>query len=169
MKKIIVLLCFLITITVTTTTSTTVLALNISNNSIIKYYDEDAGCLKIIVPQNYLSSNVMTNYSLSSNVSVVYEVFFDSPLLKLHNCQDNSWIVINAYSTYVGYGYITSGSPVTFAQVLLFGLGYVIDIDSYFGEQTRGAVVDYQSKHSLSVDGIVGPNTWLSMYYTAIS
>lgn len=169
MKKIIVFLCFLITITVTATTSTTVLALNISDNSIIKYYDEDAGCLKIIIPNNNLSSNISNNYSLSSNASAVYEVYFDSPLLKLHNCNNNSWIVINAYSTYVGYGYITSGSPVTFAQVLLYSLGYVIDIDSYFGEQTRGAVVNYQQNHSLSVDGIVGPNTWLSMYYTAVS
>lgn len=169
MKKIIVLLCLLTTISLITTTSTTAFAADISDNHIIKYYDKEADCLKVIIPCNKISYDILSNYSLSSNDSVVYEVYFESPLLKLHNCTNNSWIVINAYSTYVGYGHITSGSAVTFAQVLLYSLGYNIDIDSYFGEQTKNAIIDYQRNHSLSVDGIVGPNTWLSMYYASVS
>lgn len=32
--------------------------------------------------------------------------------------------------------------------------------DSVFGNATRTAVTNFQSRHALSVDGIVGPNTW---------
>ena len=34
-----------------------------------------------------------------------------------------------------------------------------VQVDGYFGSQTREGVMDWQSKHGLKVDGIVGPET----------
>ncbi|AUY52416.1 hypothetical protein C2142_29790 [Streptomyces sp. CB01881] len=54
----------------------------------------------------------------------------------------------------------SSGSAVTCLQQ---GLNYVdaagLDTDGQFGQLTKGAVVDYQSGHSLDPDGVVGPAT----------
>lgn len=35
-----------------------------------------------------------------------------------------------------------------------------ITVDGVFGQETKHAVMDFQSKHNLEVDGIVGPITW---------
>lgn len=62
-----------------------------------------------------------------------------------------------AYST-VRYG--SSGSDVKKLQQELNKNGYKLDVDGKFGSKTQVAVRDYQSKNGLSVDGIVGSNTW---------
>lgn len=62
-----------------------------------------------------------------------------------------------AYST-VRYG--SSGSNVKKLQQELNKNGYKLDVDGKFGSKTQAAVRDYQSKNGLSVDGIVGTNTW---------
>jgi peptidoglycan hydrolase-like protein with peptidoglycan-binding domain len=41
--------------------------------------------------------------------------------------------------------------------------GYNLNIDGIFGPITEDAVRDYQSDHGLTVDGIVGQQTWRSM------
>ena len=58
----------------------------------------------------------------------------------------------------VGYG--SQGSDVTELQKLLNNNGYKLTADGIFGSQTQAAVKDYQKKNGLSVDGIVGNNTW---------
>lgn len=58
----------------------------------------------------------------------------------------------------VSYG--SQGSDVKTLQELLNGNGYSLDVDGNFGPQTQAAVKDYQQKNKLSVDGIVGNNTW---------
>ena len=62
-----------------------------------------------------------------------------------------------AYSQ-IGYG--SSGSDVRKLQEILNGKGYNLSVDGQFGAKTKSAVRDYQSKNGLSVDGIVGVNTW---------
>lgn len=56
--------------------------------------------------------------------------------------------------------YGSQGSDVTELQKLLNGSGYQLDEDGIFGEKTQSAVKDYQRKNNLTVDGIVGANTW---------
>ncbi len=61
----------------------------------------------------------------------------------------------------VYYG-VVSGD-VKALQQILNTLGYKLDTDGIFGDGTLSAVRDYQSKHSLTVDGIVGNATWSSL------
>ena len=64
----------------------------------------------------------------------------------------------NSSYTQVGKG--SSGSAVNTLQQILYLYGYDIDVDGVFGDQTLAAVKDYQQKNGLTVDGIVGDNTW---------
>lgn len=65
-----------------------------------------------------------------------------------------------AYST-VKYG--SSGNDVKTLQEYLNNNGYNLSVDGQFGSETQAAVKDYQKKNGLSVDGIVGTNTWGSL------
>lgn len=65
-----------------------------------------------------------------------------------------------SYST-IQYG--SSGEDVKKLQRELNKNGYSLDVDGQFGSKTQAAVKDYQKKNKLSVDGIVGKNTWGSL------
>ena len=58
----------------------------------------------------------------------------------------------------IGYG--SQGSDVTEIQKLLNNNGYGLKEDGIFGDLTMAAVKDYQTKNNLTVDGIVGDETW---------
>ena len=53
------------------------------------------------------------------------------------------------------------GKDVGYLQCILFNLGYTQlgNVDCIYGEKTKSAVIDFQSKNSLNGDGIVGPET----------
>ena len=72
-------------------------------------------------------------------------------------------------ATYNQVSYGSKGSDVTELQKLLNQNGYSLKEDGIFGDKTQAAVKDYQQKNNLSVDGIVGTNTWgaLNGTYTA--
>lgn len=55
------------------------------------------------------------------------------------------------------------GSDVEELQRLLKQNGYSLAEDGIFGSDTQAAVRDYQRKNGLSIDGIVGVNTWNSL------
>ncbi len=55
---------------------------------------------------------------------------------------------------------IVPSDEVIDIQRMLVSLGYDITADGYFGEMTDKAVKDFQSKNSLTVDGIVGDETY---------
>lgn len=52
-----------------------------------------------------------------------------------------------------------SGDLVTIIQIALVAHGYDIEIDGIFGKDTQKAVKEFQKKHGLVTDGIVGPLT----------
>lgn len=56
--------------------------------------------------------------------------------------------------------YGSKGSDVKELQQYLNNNGYNLSVDGDFGDNTLSAVKDYQQKNGLSVDGIVGNNTW---------
>jgi lysozyme len=51
------------------------------------------------------------------------------------------------------------GDPVLSAQKLINKFGYGLELDSVFGPLMDKAVRDFQAKHDLKVDGIIGPLT----------
>ena len=60
--------------------------------------------------------------------------------------------------TQIGYG--SKGDDVKTLQEMLNSNGYQLEVDGNFGPKTQAAVKDYQKKNNLTVDGIVGKNTW---------
>lgn len=60
----------------------------------------------------------------------------------------------------------SSGSNVTSAQYLLRQHGYGIAADGAFGPATESAVRSFQQSRGLSVDGIIGAQTWGALIIT---
>lgn len=61
---------------------------------------------------------------------------------------------------YAQVSYGSQGSDVKTLQEMLNQNGYELKVDGIFGNQTKSAVRDYQSKNGLAVDGIAGNQTW---------
>ncbi len=57
------------------------------------------------------------------------------------------------------------GPQVEYLQSLLNRLGFTVGrVDGIFGPRTERAVRRFQEKNSLTVDGVVGPNTWNALH-----
>lgn len=56
------------------------------------------------------------------------------------------------------------GNAVSELQKRLNNSGFALDTDGVFGSKTQQAVRDYQKKNGLTVDGIVGNETWSSLF-----
>jgi len=53
------------------------------------------------------------------------------------------------------------GGPVVGVQGILdYDYGYDLLGDGDFGPLTRAAVMNFQARHGLEADGVVGPHTW---------
>ena len=60
----------------------------------------------------------------------------------------------------------SKGADVTKLQTLLMKKGYALPkygADGSFGAETLNAVKNFQKDHGLTVDGIVGKNTWVAL------
>lgn len=57
----------------------------------------------------------------------------------------------------------SGGHSVASIQQLLNNAGYALDVDGKWGPNTATAVRRYQLDHGLTMDGIVGRNTWASL------
>ena len=58
----------------------------------------------------------------------------------------------------------SKGDWVVIAQGRLVVAGYKIEVDGVFGPKTEEAVKKFQADHHLTVDGIIGKNTWSALY-----
>lgn len=56
--------------------------------------------------------------------------------------------------------YRSNDEEVYFLEEILKELGYDVYVSTYFGKDTDAAIKDFQLKHNLVVDGIVGLKTW---------
>jgi hypothetical protein len=63
----------------------------------------------------------------------------------------------------------STGDAVRAVQRQLNARGYGLVVDGIFGSATDRAVRDFQSRNGLTVDGIVGPNTWCKLVGGTIS
>lgn len=64
--------------------------------------------------------------------------------------------------------YGSSGEEVKELQKALNNMGYSLEVDGKFGTKTQNAVKSYQKNNGLSVDGIVGNNTWASLLGSSV-
>lgn len=64
----------------------------------------------------------------------------------------------------IGVG--ADSSPVAAIQYLLRAHGHPVAVDGLFGPVTAGAVAAFQSAMGIADDGIVGPQTWPSLFIT---
>ncbi|SFK76201.1 Septal ring factor EnvC, activator of murein hydrolases AmiA and AmiB [Halogranum rubrum] len=63
-----------------------------------------------------------------------------------------------------------SGESVYSIQYLLEDHGYALDYhDGIYGSEVETAVEEFQASRGLAVDGVVGPNTWESLYVPVLS
>jgi GH25 family lysozyme M1 (1,4-beta-N-acetylmuramidase) len=60
----------------------------------------------------------------------------------------------------------STGTDVTALQLLLQEHGITVTADGQFGSGTDAAVRSFQSSAGLTVDGVVGPNTWTALVVT---
>ena len=60
------------------------------------------------------------------------------------------------------------GNTIAEAQKLLNDNGASLDVDGDFGNLTLAAVKDFQKRHLLEVDGIVGEKTWYCLDHQAM-
>ena len=54
----------------------------------------------------------------------------------------------------------SEGEDVEQLQRDLKSLGWDLEVDGVFGQDTLNAVREFQSDHGLSADGVCGQNTW---------
>lgn len=62
----------------------------------------------------------------------------------------------------IRFGY--SNLEVSILQALLIAHGYKLKVDGVFGQNTTNTVRRFQEKHNLTIDGIVGQQTWKKLY-----
>lgn len=53
-----------------------------------------------------------------------------------------------------------ANQDVRYLQQSLVKNGYPVTTDGFFGPKTEQAVINFQKKTKITVDGIVGPQTW---------
>ena len=96
----------------------------------------------------------MRNLAISSGIWNYVEPAADTP----------RWVHFDERQVSSGYPTVKNGSKSEYVCVLqdgLINLGYNTGgLDGIFGTKTESSVRNYQSKRGLSVDGIVGKNTW---------
>ena len=75
-----------------------------------------------------------------------------------------TWVHFDERNTVAGYPIVRFGSKgnyVCTAQDALSALGYNTGgLDGIFGNNTRNAVLTFQSRNGLNADGILGAITW---------
>lgn len=54
--------------------------------------------------------------------------------------------------------------PVRVGQALLTCFGYTISTDGVYGSLTEKAIREFQTRHGLDSDGVVGRNTWTALW-----
>ena len=119
---------------------------------------EEIGVTPLPDDEIFISENNINNYNItrSSGTYTTYTIRAYEDYFMVTGSKNYTIYT----STRVGYNYVTRGNAVHLVQLLLNRANYNLEVDSSFGTQTYNAVRGFQSKKSLTVDGIVGPKTW---------
>lgn len=120
---------------------------------------EEIGVTPLPDDEIFISEENISNYNISRSVGTYtsYNIIYQGEHFYVTGSKEYSVSIYNK----VGYNYITKGDEVHLVQLLLNKVGYSLVVDSSFGSKTYSAVRNFQSKNSLTVDGIVGTKTWI--------
>lgn len=111
---------------------------------------------KVLAGSNYVEQ--MKQIKTCGYMTSVTEVNTCLSIIKENNLTQYDGEVTTVKAT-VKYG--SKGADVTYLQQRLTAKGYGVgSIDGVFGKKTLEAVKAYQAENGLTVDGIVGKNTW---------
>ena len=105
-----------------------------------------------VCEKSYYNSQLPGTKFCTPNYSIVTKILSDST--------SNS--ASTPSSSSVKKNYLTvgdKGSDVKSLQTKLNAVGYKIEADGVYGSATKSAVISFQKKYNLSVDGIAGKNT----------
>jgi murein L,D-transpeptidase YcbB/YkuD len=101
--------------------------------------------------------SVMRNLAISSGIWNYVEPASDTP----------TWVHFDERQVASGYPLLRRGSKGAYVCVLqdaLTTLGYNTGgLDGIFGSNTYNSVLNFQKTRGLSVDGLVGNNTWRTL------
>ena len=119
---------------------------------------EEIGVTPLPEDEIFISQNNISNYNVSRSLATytVYNISYSENYFFVSGSKNYKVSI----STKVGYNYTTKGNAVHLVQLLLNRLNYNLAVDSSFGSKTYSAVRSFQSKNSLTIDGIVGTKTW---------
>lgn len=109
-------------------------------------------------PRQYAEYLKKDGYATSSTyVNTLMNFVNCNNLTRFDDCTNSE-----LYFSTVRYG--SKGDLVVELQKKLAAKGYCVgNIDGIFGNKTLMAVKQYQADHCLTIDGIVGPNTWRAL------
>lgn len=105
-----------------------------------------------VCEKSYYNSQLPGTKFCTPNYSIVTKI--------LSNSTSNSTSTPSSSS--VKKNYLTvgdKGSDVKSLQTKLNTVGYEIEVDGVYGSATKSAVMSFQKKYNLSIDGIAGKNT----------
>jgi len=118
--------------------------------------------LQYALIQNGYSPQGADGYFGSNTLTAVKEFQTDNNLTIDGVVGPNTWqylLVLNPENKVLSKG--NTGSYVRYLQQKLTAKLYSVgDIDGVFGTLTDTAVKEFQAENGLTVDGVVGPNTW---------
>ena len=123
------------------------LVVGVTSNSITTIEGNTSGASGIVANGGGVCRKVYTRSSLSANTKY---------FMPDYTLVDNV-VASTTTSTTLHIG--SSGAAVKTLQTNLNKLGYALTMDGEFGILTERAVIDYQKRHGLEADGIVGSKT----------
>ncbi|HBF4772720.1 peptidoglycan-binding/hydrolysing protein [Clostridioides difficile] len=126
-------------------------------------YDEKCNALNITPDPNAeifvpINSNLLKSDEYDIGTYSSYYGTYDPDKATIKITGDRNYTI--STRTLVGFGHVTSGNNVHCVQLMLCDVGYKVQIDSLFGNDTYDAVKRFQRAYALSSDGIVGYNTY---------
>lgn len=118
------------------------------------------GALNQSTPQKCIEGIIKGGYATGPEYVKHIMYIINTYGLDRYDDWDAKYILTQESSPYATIKIGSRGKAVTKLQNLLNDKGYKLSVDGIFGVNTQKAVMDYQRKNSLMVDGIVGPKTW---------
>jgi murein L,D-transpeptidase YcbB/YkuD len=112
---------------------------------------------------NLAQNDINCYYSPKFALSVVKRLSRSNPQIALKKCinfSPNWFFCSSSLPTLARSDRPVQDEDVRYLQQFLNQKGYPVATDGLFGSKTEQAVINFQKKQQMAIDGIVGPQTW---------